>query len=82
MARPLRIDRPDGWYHLTARGNERKSIFRDDHHRRHFLDLPAERVARFAVRLHGFVLMDKSLSSGVGTDRGGKGSEMTIDVFC
>jgi putative transposase len=42
MARPLRIDRPGGWYHVTARGNERKSIFRDDRDRRHFLELLAE----------------------------------------
>jgi hypothetical protein len=36
MARPLRIDRPGGWYHVNARGNERKSIFSDDRDRRHF----------------------------------------------
>jgi len=30
MARPLRIERPGGRYHVTARGNERKAIFRDD----------------------------------------------------
>jgi REP element-mobilizing transposase RayT len=58
MARPLRIDRPGGWYHVTARGNEGKSIFRDYRDRRHFLELLAEMVSRFAVRLHAFVLMD------------------------
>lgn len=30
MARPLRLEFPDGIYHVTARGNERRSIFRDD----------------------------------------------------
>jgi putative transposase len=30
MARPLRIEKAGGWYHVTARGNERKSIYRDD----------------------------------------------------
>jgi REP element-mobilizing transposase RayT len=30
MARALRIERPGGRYHVTARGNERKEIFRDD----------------------------------------------------
>jgi len=30
MARPLRLELPGGIYHVTARGNERRSIFRDD----------------------------------------------------
>ncbi len=58
MSRPLRIDLPDGWYHVTARGNERKAIFRDDRDRRHFLDLLQELAQRFGVRVHGYVLMD------------------------
>ena len=29
MARPLRIERPGAWYHVTARGNERRTIYRD-----------------------------------------------------
>ena len=57
MARPLRIERVGGWYHVTARGNERKAIFRDDGDRRHFLELMAEMVLHFHVRLHCFVLM-------------------------
>ena len=33
MARPLRIEYENAFYHITARGNERKSIFtsRKDH---------------------------------------------------
>ncbi len=58
MARPLRIERAGGWYHLTSRGNDRKAIFRQDADRRHFLELLAELVARFRVRLHSYVLMD------------------------
>src|SRR6266849_4117530 len=58
MARPLRIEKAGGWYHVTARGNERKAIFRDDVDRRHFLSLIAEMVLRFRVRLHCFVLME------------------------
>ena len=57
MARPLRIERPGGWYHLTARGNERRPIFRDARDRKHFCQLLAEVVSRFQVRLHGYVLM-------------------------
>ena len=27
MARPLRVDIEDGWYHVTARGDHRQVIF-------------------------------------------------------
>jgi putative transposase len=58
MARPLRIRRAGTWYHLTARGNERKSIYRDDDDRQKFLALLETWVERFRIRLHGYVLMD------------------------
>ena len=58
MARPLRIERIGAWSHLTARGNERRAIFRDDRDREHFCEWLAERVERLAIRLHAFVLMD------------------------
>lgn len=58
MARPLRVDVPGGWYHVTARGNERKAIFRDDEDRRRFLDRVAEATERFGVNVHAYVLMD------------------------
>ena len=47
MARPLRNERPGGRYHVTARGNERRHIFRDDTDRFHFLELLAEMGERF-----------------------------------
>ena len=28
MARPLRIERAGAWFHVTARGNERRAIYR------------------------------------------------------
>jgi hypothetical protein len=31
------MDRPGLWYHLTARGNERRRIFHEDRDREHFL---------------------------------------------
>ena len=57
MARLLRVDRPGLWYHLTARGNEQRVTFRDDRDRQHFLELLAESVERFRLRLHAYVLM-------------------------
>jgi len=58
MARPLRIERPGGRYHVTARGNERKAIFRDDTDRFHFLELLSELGERFGAKVHAYVLMD------------------------
>jgi REP element-mobilizing transposase RayT len=58
MARPLRLERAGGWYHLTARGNERQAIYRDERDRRHFCELLAEMTDRFRVVLHAYVLME------------------------
>ena len=58
MARPLRINVAGGWYHITARGNNRQAIFVDKRDREHFLELLEEMGARFDVRIHAYVLMD------------------------
>ena len=58
MARPLRIDLVDGLYHVTARGNERRSIDREDRDRQHFVELLEEVVERYGIRLHAYVLLD------------------------
>ena len=57
MARPLRVEVPGGRYHLTARGNERRNIFRGTTDYEHFLKLLSELPQRFGTRLHAFVLM-------------------------
>ncbi len=33
MARPLRLNMPGGYYHVTSRGNERREIFSGDEER-------------------------------------------------
>lgn len=58
MARPIRIERVGGWYHITARGNERRAIYRDNRDRQHFCELLGEMVSQFNLVLHAFVLMD------------------------
>ncbi|MGD0649750.1 MAG: transposase [Verrucomicrobiia bacterium] len=58
MARPLRVDIEDGWYHVTARVNERRAVFAYDADRRRFLELLGEWVERFGLRLHAYVLME------------------------
>ena len=57
MARPPRVLRAGAWYHITARGIERRTIFHDDRDCRHFCELLAEMVTRFRVVLHSYVLM-------------------------
>ena len=58
MARPLRIERRGGRFHVTARGNDRKDIYRDDDDRFHFLELLGQLGENFGVRVHAYVLMD------------------------
>ena len=41
MARPWRIELAGGRYDVTARGNERRPIFRDDSDRQRFLEVSA-----------------------------------------
>lgn len=58
MARPLRVEYAGARHHVTARGNERRDIYRDDRDRRHFMELLAELPERFGVRVVAWVLMD------------------------
>ncbi len=57
MPRPLRIEVPRGIYHVIARGNERKSIFRDDEDRVAYLVRLAECSERFRFRVIAYCLM-------------------------
>ena len=38
MARPLRVNMEDGWYHACAPGLNRMCIYGDDRDREHFLE--------------------------------------------
>ena len=58
MARALRLQRLGGRDHVTARGNERKAIFRDDSDHFHFLELVGDLGERFGARVHAYALMD------------------------
>jgi len=57
MARPLRLEFPGGIYHVTARGNERRWIFRDDADRLAFLDVLARVLDRFGWLCLAYCLM-------------------------
>ncbi|MDD5556867.1 MAG: transposase [bacterium] len=57
MARPLRIEYPGAWYHVSSRGNERGRIFGDDKDRLRFLEALEESIEKFEVEVHCYVLM-------------------------
>jgi putative transposase len=58
VARPLRIEFPGALYHVTARGNERKPIVRDDYDREQWLKALARVVSRFQWLIYAYCLMD------------------------
>ena len=57
MARPLRIEYPGAFYHITARGNERKNIFYDRMDRIKFLSYLESCYNRFNTNIHIYCLM-------------------------
>jgi len=76
MARPLRVERAEAWYHVTARGNERRPIFRDDRDRRHFCELLTETTDRFRLALRAYVLMENHYHLMVETQEANLGRAM------
>jgi len=57
MARPLRVDVADAWYHVMNRGHRGGALFLDEADRRRFLGVVAELPERFELEVHAFVLM-------------------------
>jgi putative transposase len=57
MATPLRIELPDGVYHVTSRGLERREIVCDDRDRRKWLELLAAVDTRRRWRVFAWVHM-------------------------
>jgi putative transposase len=57
MARPLRIEFPGAFYHITSRGNARQDIFLNDRDRERFLEILQETVEEHRWVLYGYCLM-------------------------
>ncbi len=57
MAHAIRGEFEGAVYHVTARGNERKPIYRDDRDRERFLETLEETVKRFGFVIHTYCLM-------------------------
>jgi putative transposase len=58
MARPLRIAFPGAFYHITARGNERKTVFKSKRDRERFLEYLETATERYHAVIHAYCLMD------------------------
>jgi REP element-mobilizing transposase RayT len=57
MARPLRIEYPGAFYHVTARGNERKDVFKSRADREQFLAYLESASERYGAVIHAYCLM-------------------------
>jgi len=57
MARPLRIEYAGAVYHVMARGNQGRALWRDDRDRLRFLDTLGEACAKTGWRIHAYVLL-------------------------
>src|ERR1039457_3861023 len=70
MTRPIRVEFAGAVYHVMARGNERREIYRDDEDRRRFLETVGEAATQFGLRVHAYCLMPNHYNVLVGTPRG------------
>jgi putative transposase len=57
MSRPLRLDHAGAIWHVTARGNDRRKIYRDDRDRQRWLDLLGRTAESFNWRVHAYTQM-------------------------
>ncbi len=69
MARPLRILYAGAFYHVTARGNEKKTIFKHDADYERFLSYMEAVVERYGAVIHAYCLMDNHYHVVIQTPR-------------
>ena len=58
MARPLRIEYPGAYYHVTSRGNEQKDIYKSQKDREKFLSYLESATGRYGASIHAWCLMN------------------------
>lgn len=61
MSRPLRLEFPGALYHVIARGNERRDVFRDDRDRELYIARVAHYREKFNFRFYAYCLMSNHL---------------------
>jgi len=57
VARPLRIEYPGAFYHVTSRGNEQKDVFKSRRDREQFLSYLKSSTERYGAVIHAYCLM-------------------------
>lgn len=57
MARQLRIEYENAFYHITSRGNQREQIYWDDTDREEFIKILHRTKERYGYLIHAYVLM-------------------------
>jgi putative transposase len=67
MARPLRIAFPGASYHVSARGNERKTVFNSIRDRQKFLEYFETASERYNTVIHAYCLLDNHYHLLLGT---------------
>jgi len=70
MGRPLRIEYPGAFYHITSRGNERRPIFHSGTDYERFLEYLKSATERYAAQIHCFCLMPNHYHMLLETPRG------------
>ena len=70
MARPLRIQYPGAFYHITSRGNEQDEIFKNDRDREKFLSYLDSATDRYGAVIHVYCLMKNHYHLLLETPRG------------
>ena len=70
MGRPLRINYPGAFYHVTSRGNERKSIYQADRDYERFIGYLESATERYGANIHCFCLMTNHYHLLLETPRG------------
>ena len=86
MARPLRIDQEETFYHVISGGNERRIIFRDDADYEGFLSRLGRCSERFELDVFAYVLMRNHYHLLVRThqanlSRGDRGSHLHLSII-
>ena len=57
MARPLRLEFPSAFYHVTSRGDRQEDIYETDEDRYQFLSILSSVCKRFHWIIHAYCLM-------------------------
>ena len=70
MARQLRMQFPGAFYHVTSRGNEKRTVFTDNQGRERFLAYLESAVERYGAVIHVWCLMGNHYHLFLETPRG------------